>query len=95
MIKKWHGPGGLWLEFDSDQIFVKDPGQGTPLMVYAKKGRVSGTYWCVSDIGECSCGSEYYNLNKIQLDWLRRVGEKAEELLDKEWEKQEVIQAAW
>jgi hypothetical protein len=52
MIKHLKGPLGFTLVLDSDQVFLDDPGNGTPVLVEGPKG-ISGTYFCTIATGEC------------------------------------------
>jgi hypothetical protein len=61
------GPGGVRIELDPSQVFLDDPGAGTPAMVYLPFGRGSGTYWCACDTGEVD-GEPL--LTDRQVEWL-------------------------
>lgn len=66
MKQTLHGPDGIRIVLDSDQIVPDDPGQGTPAMVECKG--YTGTYWCAKDTGELDCGE--YVLTDRQAEWL-------------------------
>ena len=44
------GPDGLRVEFNADEIFPNDPGQGTPVLVCL--GRETATFCCALNEGE-------------------------------------------
>ena len=48
----FHGPDGWTVVADRRQVFPDDPGQGTPLMVYAPKAMACGTLARVLDTAE-------------------------------------------
>lgn len=45
-----HGPNGLRVEFDANEIFPNDPGQGTPVLVCL--GRETASFCCALNEGE-------------------------------------------
>ncbi len=58
----------LQVVLEQRQIFPKDPGLGTPAMVYlrTKDGIASCTYWCYLGEGCVDC----YELTDAQIAWL-------------------------
>jgi len=79
--------GNVKLVLEQGECFPKDPGQGTPAMVYLKtRGEfngtetVSATYWCCTDTGEI----EGNPLSDSILRWLDSKAAKVEEYVD-EW----------
>jgi hypothetical protein len=60
---------GLRVDFDADEIFPDDPGQGTPVLVWTCGE--SGTYSCVREVGEI----ENVRLTQAQIDWLWEIEE--------------------
>lgn len=66
MKKTLTGPGGIQIVLDSSEIFLEDPGAGTPAMVHV--GRYAGTYFCATETGELSCGD--YTLSLAEVRWL-------------------------
>lgn len=64
--KTLHGPAGLRIELDSEQIFPDNPGAGTPAMVY--RGRYSATYDCAYRLGELDCGT--CELSAEDMEWI-------------------------
>jgi hypothetical protein len=48
--KTLHGPGGLRLKLDREEVIVDDPGAGTPAMV--QLFQYTATYWCALGEGE-------------------------------------------
>lgn len=82
MIREWKKDG--WrVEFDSAEIFPDDPGNGTPVMVYASyfvRGYVypksaSGTYNCV--VNEGMCGD--VDVPDSIMHWLESLEDEIEE----------------
>ena len=61
------GPDGLRIEFDADQIFKDDPGQGTPVLVVL--GNATASFNCASCEGELDCGEVQLSIE--QTDWLQ------------------------
>lgn len=79
MIKKLRGPGGILLELDPSEVFLDNPGEGTPAMVYL--GDWSATYHCAVDTGEV----EYEKLTDAQLDWLDKQSGWVADLYSPTW----------
>lgn len=52
MRKTLTGPQGWSVTLDAAEIFPDDPGNGTPVMVYAPFHRGSGTFGRATDTGE-------------------------------------------
>jgi hypothetical protein len=76
-----HGMGCMRLELDAYEIDTKDPGSGTPAMVYRRatdtsdtKRDLSGTFWCVDDTGEI----DGYLLTSGQAKWVALQAEHVE-----------------
>jgi len=72
--------GNLKLVLDQEQIFPKDPGQGTPAMIYlkTKDGEVCSTYWCYEGSGDI----DGYELTDAQMQWLDSFSEQVYETTD-------------
>jgi len=66
---------GIAVEMDTREVYPKDPGMGTPVLVTFSTGD-TGTWNCVTSEGETSDG---YKLSKDQLNWLETVRPKVEE----------------
>ena len=68
------GPVTLCIELDPSQVFPHDPGQGTPQLVVARRGGLSGrtidtaTLFCAQCEGELGCGS--FPLTEEMTAWL-------------------------
>lgn len=77
MAKTIHGPRGIRIELDLDQVFPDNPGEGTPAMVHL--GSDSGTYWCAIETGELSSKGSY--LDDDQCSWLNSKQTDVEEFL--------------
>lgn len=69
------GPGALCIELDSGQIFLDDPGQGTPLLVTL--GGLTSSFNCVSGEGEV----DGKLLNQEQKEWLESKADYCDEWL--------------
>jgi hypothetical protein len=65
-----HGPNGLRVEFDANEIFPNDPGQGTPVLVCL--GRETASFCCALNEGEVG-GS--VRLSPAQLAFLESLEE--------------------
>lgn len=70
--KSFRGPGGLLVSLDRSQVFPKDPGMGTPAMVYLPFGKGSATYYCAADTGEV----EDEPLTPRQGQWLNDIADE-------------------
>jgi hypothetical protein len=70
-----NGPDGIKLHLDAEQVFIDNPGQGTPCMIQLKNEWA--TLNCV--VGEGEVGYEYPNAPQIK--WLHSIEEKADEWL--------------
>ena len=72
--------GELKVVLEQDQCFPKDPGLGTPAMVYLKTRTetVSATFYCVDDNGDV----EGHYLNQKQLVWLQSQSDFINETVD-------------
>lgn len=60
---------GWCVVLDSSQVIPADPGAGTPAMVYGPN-KAAGTYWCVADTGEASCGPTVEQVPPHVARWL-------------------------
>ena len=67
--------GRLKVVLDKSQVFLDDPGQGTPAMVYL--GNHSGTYYCAVETGLV----DDHELTKEQVAWLDGLDEKIDDYL--------------
>ncbi len=72
--------GDLKVVLEQDQCFPKDPGMGTPAMVYLKKKyeTISATFYWVDDNGDV----EGHYLSQKQLAWLQSQSEFINETVD-------------
>lgn len=68
--RTYKGPNGVRLELDLDEVYLDDPGAGTPAMVGYRNNWE--TYWCVMDSGcvEDDCGREI-SIPQPAMAWLR------------------------
>ena len=57
---------GLEIVLDAGEIYLDNPGQGTPIVVRTAGGRHSGTYHAALDTGE----ADTIKLTKLQMEWL-------------------------
>ncbi len=74
-----HGPGGLKLELDASQIFPKDPGMGTPCLLYLNGETM--TLGCAQDNStDLGCDDE-------QTDWIWEIEAAADEWLDAQYRR--------
>lgn len=65
-----HGPNGLRILLDSNEIYPNDPGNGTPAIV--QLFGFSATYGCAADTGELTDKhGEDRELTTVQLNWLQ------------------------
>ena len=65
------GPGGIRLHLEAGEIFLNDPGMGTPLLVEYKKETM--TLECaLGNSGEMGCG-------EVQQNWISDIYEQAGE----------------
>ncbi|MBJ6984015.1 hypothetical protein [Luteimonas sp. MC1750] len=76
----FNGPHGWMLVADRREVFPDDPGNGTPLMVYAPKATASGTLGRVLDTAEVD---EARNANAREvpgdvMTWLENVADQAQ-----------------
>lgn len=49
---------GIEITLDPDEVFIDDPGQGTPAIVRNLRSGESGTFFCVLDNGRFMDGEE-------------------------------------
>lgn len=71
---------GSWrVELDPAQIFPRDPGNGTPVMVYGHKG--SGTYNRVTNEGTVDVAGGEYEVPEHIVAWL--CSDEVTEAIDK------------
>ena len=65
---------GLKVILDKSQVFLDNPGDGTPAMVYNRNG-ASATYACACGEGELeNFNTGYMNqLTELQIDWLNSL----------------------
>jgi hypothetical protein len=75
--------GNLKLVLEQDECYPKNPGQGTPAMVYLTndEGEFSATFYCATDVGDV----DGYPLTEKELAWLNKKADKVEEYVDKWW----------
>jgi hypothetical protein len=64
---------GWSIAMDTAEVIPNDPGAGTPVMVYGPN-RAAGTYGCVCDTGEASCGPTVEQVPPHVLNWLEARG---------------------
>ncbi len=68
------GPITLCIELDPSQVFPSDPGAGTPDLIVARRGGLSGrtlataSFPCGSETGELGCGD--FILSEEMVRWL-------------------------
>ena len=80
-----HGPNGWTLVADRREVFPEDPGNGTPLMVYAPRMAGSGTLGRVLDTGEIDdTRCALMEVPASVMTWLDEVADTAETWLDGE-----------
>jgi hypothetical protein len=73
-MKKTLERGKLRVELDKSEVFLDDPGRGTPAVVY--HGDFSATYWCAVGEGELIDSNGYIKpLTELQIEWLDSINE--------------------
>ncbi|MCV2216127.1 hypothetical protein [Thauera sp. Sel9] len=76
----FHGPDGWTVVADRRQVFPDDPGQGTPLMVYAPGARASGTLHRVLDTAETDTNTgQIEPVTGRVMAWLEQIEDQANE----------------
>lgn len=83
MRKILHGPGCIKIVLDRSQVFVNDPGAGTPAMVSRKIGRheYTASYDCAHQTGELLGLQGGIGLTTAQAEWLDAVEDELTEFL--------------
>jgi hypothetical protein len=76
MDRKTIERGRLCVQLDRRQVFLDDPGAGTPALVWINGN--SGTYWCVCDTGELMDGPE---LTPNEVRWLHSINDEVDSFL--------------
>lgn len=76
----------LELLLDKDQVFLKDPGQGTPAMVTKRIGLAvySSTFWCAQGTGNLephNPRNAVYELTRAEMQWLDEQEDDLQEFL--------------
>lgn len=69
---------GIRIEFDKEQIFKDDPGQGTPVLVCLESGE-TGTWNCVTSEGEV----DGVALSPEQKEWLDGMTPEVERWIER------------
>ena len=72
------GPKNYKVILDTAEVFLDDPGQGTPAIVKAPNGS-TGTYWCVT--GEGEIGDNGASVPAAVLKWLDSVEDEINDFL--------------
>lgn len=67
-MQQFLGPFHIRLVLDPDQIDERDPGNGTPAMVYYQGG--SATFYCAANEGEVIKRGRAINLPQACVNWL-------------------------
>ena len=77
--------GHLKVIVDSNEVFPKDPGMGTPVMVEAhtEEGLATATIGCALGEGEV----EFYKLTDEEIEWLEHQQSLADERLAPFWKE--------
>jgi hypothetical protein len=78
-----YGPNGARIELDADQCFPKDPGNGTPVMVYGAKPDQHAT-WNFA-IGTGTYSGDDSAIGRETMRWLLAEEQYVEAWLDAAW----------
>lgn len=82
MLTKTLEKYGLKVVLDKSEVFLNDPGAGTPAMVYNQRG-ASATFTCAMNEGELD-NTRTGNMNQLldkQIDWLYEIQSEVESFL--------------
>jgi hypothetical protein len=71
--------GSFFVLLDRREVYLEDPGAGTPAMVYL--GKYSASLWCALSTGEVTCPDDYRELTGAQYRWLESIQDDVEAFL--------------